>query len=69
MFLENIVAQMLTSKGYKLFFYARANRENAEDRMEIDFLIRKDRRICPVEVKSASYRKHSSLDKLKKKFE
>jgi len=36
--------------------------------MEIDFLLTKDKKISPVEVKSASYRKHSSLDKFRKKF-
>lgn len=68
MFLENIVAQMLTSRGHKLFFYSRSDRENAENRMEIDFLIRRKRKICPVEVKSSSYQSHRSLDKFQKKF-
>ena len=36
--------------------------------MEIDFLIRKGEKICPVEVKSGVYRKHSSLDKFRNKF-
>ena len=36
--------------------------------MEIDFLISNNRHIQPVEVKSSSYRKHSSLDKFINKF-
>ena len=36
--------------------------------MEIDFLIRKKRKICPIEVKSGVYRVHSSLDKFRTKF-
>lgn len=44
MFLENIVAQMLKRNGHKLFFYSRSDRENAQNRMEIDFLIRKNQR-------------------------
>lgn len=36
--------------------------------MEIDFLIRKGRKICPIEVKSGGYRKHSSLDKFMSRF-
>jgi len=36
--------------------------------MEIDFLIKKDNKICPVEVKSSAYRPHTSLDKFKSKF-
>ena len=41
---------------------------SAENRMEIDFLIRRGDKICPVEVKSGNYRSHLSLDKFKKKF-
>ena len=36
--------------------------------MEIDFLIRKGKKICPLEVKSSAYNKHSSLDKFANKF-
>lgn len=68
MFFENATAQMLRSNGHKLYFYSRSDRENAENRMEIDFLISKKRKICPIEVKSSSYKKHASLDKFKKKF-
>lgn len=39
--MENIVAQMLRANGHKLFFFSRSDRDNAENRMEIDFLIRK----------------------------
>ena len=41
MLMENIVAQMLTANGCKLFFYSNSSRDNKEDRMEIDFLIAK----------------------------
>ncbi|MGN0152854.1 MAG: ATP-binding protein [Lachnospiraceae bacterium] len=68
MFLENIVAQMLVSRGYKLFFYSKNDRVNADNRMEIDFLIRQDKKISPVEVKSGKYQTHTSLDKCKRKF-
>lgn len=36
MLMENIVGQMLTAIGCRLFFYSNASRENKEDRMEID---------------------------------
>lgn len=36
--------------------------------MEIDFLIRRGDRICPVEVKSAAYQQHASLDKFRSRF-
>ena len=37
--------------------------------MEIDLLVRRGDRICPVEVKSGrNYARHSSLDKFRAKF-
>lgn len=68
MFMENIVAQMLTCSGHNLYFYSRADRINRDQNMEIDFLIKKGKKICPIEVKSSNYRTHSSLDKFKAKF-
>ena len=68
MFFENAVAQMLVSTGKKLFFYSKNDRENAQNRMEIDFLIQNGRKVSPLEVKSSSYKAHSSLDKFKNKF-
>ncbi|WP_067143497.1 ATP-binding protein [Oceanivirga salmonicida] len=68
MFMENIVAQMLKSKGHNLFFYSRNDLENRKNNMEIDFILSNHKKIFPVEVKSSSYRKHSSLDKFRVKF-
>ena len=68
MIMENIVAQMLRTKGHQLYFYSKTDYENRSNMMEIDFLLTKNKKISPVEVKSASYRKHSSLDKFRKKF-
>ncbi|MBO4368453.1 MAG: ATP-binding protein [Clostridia bacterium] len=68
MIMENIVSQMLRRNGHKLYFYSRSDPENRENHMEIDFLITEGRKISPVEVKSANYRSHSSLDKFRKKF-
>lgn len=68
MIMENIVAQMLRRNGHKLYFYSRSDSENRENHMEIDFLITENRKISPIEVKSANYRSHSSLDKFRKKF-
>ena len=68
MIMENIVAQMLRSSGHKLYFYSRSDTANRENHMEIDFLITANKRISPIEVKSANYRSHSSLDKFLKKF-
>lgn len=68
MVMENCVAQAFAANGRRLFFYSRYDLENRENRMEIDFLIRRGDRICPVEVKSGNKLSHSSLDKFRKKF-
>lgn len=68
MIMENIVAQMLRYNGHKLYFYSRNDNENRENHLEIDFLITEKKKIAPIEVKSGSYRSHSSLDKFRKKF-
>ncbi len=68
MIMENIVAQMLRRNGHKLYFYSRSDSENRENHMEIDFLITENKKIAPIEVKSANYRSHSSLDKFRKRF-
>ena len=73
MLMENIVAQMLTAIGCKLFFYSNASRENKDDRMEIDFLISKKavtsrHNISPIEVKSSTGFTTTSLEKCLKKY-
>lgn len=68
MLMENVVAQTLRRNGHHLFFYSRSDSANRANHMEIDFLISDHRRIHPVEVKSSSYRRHSSLDKFRTKF-
>lgn len=68
MLTENIVAQELRANGHRLYFYSRSDTNQRKNNMEIDFLIRKKRKICPIEVKSGVYRKHSSLDKFRNRF-
>lgn len=73
MLIENLVAQLLRSSGHPLFFFSCSSRENAADRMEIDFLIRKEEvtsrhNIYPIEVKSSSRYRLASLEKFKSKF-
>jgi predicted AAA+ superfamily ATPase len=66
--MENAVAQMLRCNGHRLYFYSRTNPDSRENSMEIDFLITKGKKVCPIEVKSSTYREHSSLDKFRRKF-
>lgn len=68
MIMENIVAQMLRSNGHKLYFYSRNDNEHRENHIEIDFIITRRKKICPIEVKSGNYITHTSLEKFKKKF-
>lgn len=68
MIAENAVAQSLVASGKSLFFYSRHNRETHRNEIEIDFLIRKDGAVIPIEVKSGKYRSHASLDKFSTKF-
>ncbi|SFY12574.1 ATP-binding protein [Ruminococcus sp. XPD3002] len=73
MIMENIVAQMFTASGHKLFFYANSSRNDAEARMEIDFLIAKSKisnrhNISPIEVKSGKNYTLSSLKKFIRRY-
>ena len=73
MIMENIVAQMLTAAGHRLYFYSNTSRENADERMEIDFLIEKTKitsrhNISPIEVKKKKNYTFSSLRKFCRKF-
>lgn len=64
---ENLVAQILVSSGYKLFYYTFPI-ESSHKNYEIDFLISKGNKICPIEVKSSGYNSHKSLDVFCKKY-
>ncbi len=64
---ENIVAQMLYASGNNLFYYSFA-KENSNHSYEIDFLLSKKGKVCPIEVKSSGYKTHASIDAFSKKF-
>ncbi len=64
---ENVVAQMLTAGGNELFYYTFPN-ATTKHNYEIDFLLARQNKICPVEVKSSGYKTHVSLDAFSKKF-
>ncbi len=73
---ENVVAQMLKSAGNELFYYTFkeiVEREEVagkptERTYEVDFLVTRKDKICPIEVKSSGYKSHKSLDKFFSKF-
>lgn len=64
---ENIVAQMLVAKGDKLFYHTFLNKSSKHN-YEIDFLIARKNKVCPLEVKSSGHKKHASLDKFSEKY-
>ncbi len=67
MFVENAVAQSLRSNGHKILFYVEYNKKG-KPVMEIDFLIRKSKKVVPVEVKSGREFAAKSLRNFKTKF-
>lgn len=64
---ENAVAQMLTASGNNLFYYTMES-DTSNHLYEIDFLLSRGDKICPLEVKSGNYRTHKSLDVFCDKF-
>ncbi|MCQ2330418.1 MAG: AAA family ATPase [Paludibacteraceae bacterium] len=63
---ENLVAQMLRAAGNKLFYYTFPKDE--KHNYEIDFLLSRGTKLCPIEVKSEGYKSHKSLDAFCEKF-
>lgn len=64
---ENIVAQILSANGKALYYYTFLN-DKTKHNYEIDFLLSKKNKICPMEVKSSGYNTHKSLDVFSEKF-
>lgn len=63
---ENMIAQMLTASGNKLFYYTWPKDETHN--YEIDFLLSRGAKLRPIEVKSSGYNTHKSLDAFCEKF-
>lgn len=71
MVFENVVAQLLRASGKELYFHEyRYTPEGSEKekKYEIDFLLVKNKKVCPVEVKSSGYLSHKSFDYFVKKY-
>ena len=63
---ENMIAQTLTATGNKLFYYTWAKDDTHN--YEIDFLLSREDKLYPIEVKSSGYNSHKSLDAFCEKF-
>ena len=64
---ENVVAQILKANGNSLFYYTFLD-EKSRHNFEIDFILAKKNKICPIEVKSSGYKTHASLDAFAEKY-
>ncbi|MBP5357944.1 MAG: ATP-binding protein [Treponema sp.] len=72
MLYENIIAQMLTALGRKLYFYTQYNLQKHRNDIEIDFLLSNESKtnfkVHPMEVKSSKNYTTTSLESFKEKF-
>lgn len=69
MIYENMIAQMITAMGRKLFFYTKYNEEKHRNDIEIDFLLSNESKtnfkVYPLEVKSSKNYSAISLGRFK----
>ncbi|MBO5383796.1 MAG: ATP-binding protein [Ruminococcus sp.] len=72
MLYENMVAQMLTANGHKLYFYTHYSEEKHRNDIEIDFLLSNNSKLkyklYPIEVKSGKRYTTKSLMRFKEKY-
>ena len=64
---ENLVAQMLVAAGNELFYHSWPTPDGKHN-YEIDFLLSRGNKLCPLEVKSSGYKAHASLDAFQEKY-
>lgn len=64
---ENVVAQMLSAAGNKLFYHT-WKAADGKHNYEVDFLLSRQSKICPIEVKSSRSKEHPSIDMFQQKF-
>ena len=63
---ENLIAQMLRGSVNKLFYYTFPKDETHS--YEVDFILSRGNKLCPIEVKSSGYKTHASLDAFCRKY-
>ncbi len=64
---ENVISQMLTAAGHKLYYHTWPT-PSGKHNYEIDFLLSRKGKVCPIEVKSSTSNVHVSIDEFQKKF-
>ena len=58
---------MLRARGEKLYYHTWPT-SSGKHNYEIDFLLSRGFKICPIEVKSSGYKTHKSMDEFCRKF-
>lgn len=64
---ENMVSQILISKGYNLFYHQFKDADSKKY-YKVDFIVNNKNKIIPIEVKSSGYKRHKSLDRFSDKY-
>ena len=64
---ENVVSQMLVAGRHKLYYHTWPT-PSGKHNYEIDFLLSRQAKVCPIEVKSSTSNVHTSIDEFQKKF-
>ena len=64
---ENIVAQMLKASGKELYYHT-IKKDDGKSYYEIDFVITRNNKLVPLEIKSSGYKTHKSLDEFFTKY-
>ena len=68
MIVENVIAQSLRIKDQKVYYFKKINKDTRKTSMEIDFLIRRNNKVIPLEVKSSESSSIKSLKKFKETY-
>ena len=68
MIVENVIAQSLRIKDQKVYYFKKINKDTRKTSMEIDFLIRRNNKVIPIEVKSSESSSIKSLKKFKETY-
>lgn len=64
---ENVVAQELVAHEDQLYYHTWP-KEGSNRNYEIDFVLSRGKKVCPVEVKSSRSTRHASLDAFREKY-
>ncbi|SFB22494.1 hypothetical protein SAMN05216249_1144 [Acetitomaculum ruminis DSM 5522] len=64
---ENAVAQIIAATNTDLYYHT-WKKDDSTHSYEVDFIVQKDTKIVPMEIKSSASKKHESIDNFYKKY-